>query len=356
MTAPRAPRRRINELITRLDHLRGAPSRLGGPDGHKEWQHFLIHAPGLQLLVNFNLVDDMWSRDAGPREPVARMIALARTDRWRGGADRFGPARVSARPGRIDMSMGASAMRFVDGRFHLDIQLRDRAIAAQLELEPRALPLVSNNQPLTPSRTLSWLVVPRLLARGRVQVDGREFILERAPAYHDHNWGRFLWGEDFTWEWASALPWDPACPWSLVYWRITDRRRAQARAQGLFLWRDAVHRRSFLDHELTVRSRGLRARADARAELVIPRVMGLLVRPGASDIPGRVELAARHGADRLELEFTPSDQVQLAIPSETADDELTRVHEVGGRVRVHGRVRDEAVALEGPGVFEFIRH
>ncbi|MCB9755852.1 MAG: hypothetical protein H6713_38470 [Myxococcales bacterium] len=344
-------RARVLELVTRLDHLRGSPARLGGPGEHKEWQHFLVHAPGLQLLINFNVVDDAWTPGAGE---VARMILLARVDRWRGAAERFPAAACDLAPGRVDLSLGRNQLRFAGGRYHLDVALRDGSLAARLELEPVTLPLISHNQPLTRTRRLSWLFMPRLRARGWVRVGDRRFELARALAYHDHNWGRFRWGDDFTWEWASALPDDPACPWSLVFWRLTDRARARARAQGLFLWRGALHRRSFLDRELAVETAGLLP-VDERG-LVIPPVMRLLTTPGASDIPGRVTLTAQADGDALELEFTPHELARVAIPSETAPEETTLLHEVGGRARARGRVGGELVELEGPGVFEFIRH
>jgi hypothetical protein len=31
-------------------------------------------------------------------------------------------------------------------------------------------------------------------------------MLDRAPGYHDHNWGRWHWGQDLGWEWGCFLP------------------------------------------------------------------------------------------------------------------------------------------------------
>ena len=54
------PQRFVNMLV-RSDYFRCSPSRLGGPAEHKEWQHFIVHAEGIHLLVNFSLVDETYA-------------------------------------------------------------------------------------------------------------------------------------------------------------------------------------------------------------------------------------------------------------------------------------------------------
>ena len=52
---------------------------------------------------------------------------------------------------------------------------------------------------------VSWYVVPRLTVSGEAD---RRLAADRprgASAYHDHNWGRWYWGDDVGWEWAAFL-------------------------------------------------------------------------------------------------------------------------------------------------------
>ena len=51
---------------------------------------------------------------------------------------------------------------------------------------------------------MSWLFVPRLRADGWLRIGGREHRFDNDLAYHDHNWGRFWWGDDFGWTWAHG--------------------------------------------------------------------------------------------------------------------------------------------------------
>src|SRR5262245_19152644 len=215
-------------LLAGADYFRRSPSRLGGRRGHKEWHHFLVHAPGMDLLINFNLIDDEWAEAPG-RTEVARLVAIARGETWEGDVERFEADEVEVTAGRIDARFGPNALRFADGAYRVTVALRERPLTADLEFTPVTRPALSLNQPLTGSRRLSWLFVPRLHATGTVTVGGKAARIEGSPAYHDHNWGHFLWGDDFSWEWGSAHPQDAASPWSLVHVRMVDRARSVAR-------------------------------------------------------------------------------------------------------------------------------
>lgn len=331
-----------------IDAFRRSPARLGGAREYKEWQHFLVHARDVHLLVNFSLIDDTWTGGA----EVGRVIALARREGWEGDVERIAPEDMDLAAGRIDARFGRHAMRF-DGRsYHIEVELARRPLKAHLRFDPTSVPAVAWNQPLAASRSLSWLFVPRLEATGEIELRGERFAFERAPAYHDHNWGHFRWGDDFSWEWGSALSWDPACPWSLVYMRMADRRRTRVICQGLYLWRNESHHRVFRDRQVSVQWQGPWR---SGRSLKVPRVMGLLSPGEGGDLPNRIEVRGVSGDDEVTLAFEPADAAEVVMPSEVAPTEIAALHECWGRVRAWGRVGGEEVALDGPGVFEFVR-
>jgi hypothetical protein len=346
-----APATDVTALLGGMDYFRRSPSRLLGRAEHKEWQHFIVHTEAVHLLVNWNLIDDRWATDPR-RAEVARLIVLARRGAWDGDVERFDAAEVQVEPGRIDARFGRSTLRFEGGRYLLSIALRDRPIEAELSLVPTTLPLLSASQPLTRDRSLSWLFVPRLVAHGSITVGGERVTVEAAPAYHDHNWGHFLWGDDFSWEWGSALPWDPAAPFSVVHVRMADRGRSATRYQGLFLWRGRDPLRIFRDEEIRVHYQGT---LESPRPLRVPRIMAMLAPGTASDVPRRLEVVARGEGDEIHLVFEAEDVAQVVMPSEHALEGLTVINEVSGHVTMTGHARGVKVAMEGPGVFEFLR-
>lgn len=342
---------RIANMLTRSDYFRRSPSRLGGPAEHKEWQHFILHTDDVHLLINFSLVDDGHAPDRRTGE-IARLIVMARGTEWDGDVDAFAASEVVVPAGRLEAQFGESSMRFDGDAYHLKVALRNRPITAELEMRPTIVPTMSSNQPLSRTRNISWLFVPRLVCRGRVTVGDRTFEVENAPGYHDHNWGHFRWDDDFSWEWGSALPLDPANPWSVVYMRMCDRGRAMCRSQALYIGYGEEQLRFFRDQDLRI---ALSGRLDQERCLKVPRVMSMLSPGSAKDLPAELIVNARGGGDDVEMRFRLEDVSQLVMPSETRLDGVTTINEVSGSVTLRGVVKGRTVEMDGPGVFEFIR-
>ena len=342
----------LARAVTRLDWFRRSPFAVGGRGGHKEWHHFCVLAPGLDLLVNFSFCDDVRPTAARGTE-LARLTVLVRdaTGTWDGDVIAFPPDAVRVVGGGIDVELGRNHLRFVDGAYDVEVALPGRALTAKLRLEPRTAPAFAPNIPLPDGPPLHWVLMPRLHASGRIAWGKHVTEFDDGMAYHDHNWGHFLWGHRFSWIWGFALPDDPASPWSLAFVRLMDRARTAVLAQGLFLWRGERQHRVFRDADvaLTCDVRCLRG----RPVLKVPRVMGLLAPDVLSDVPRRVEMTAEADGDVLAWRFDAADGVQVVLPSDT-DMGVTIINEVAGRLRLEGFVGGERVTMDGRAVCEFL--
>lgn len=339
----------LDRAIEQVDWFRRPPSRVGGAGGFKEWHHFCVYGAGIDLLINFSEVDDVREgRDEGVT--FARMTVLARLDRWHGGVERYEAGDVDIRGGSIRARIGGNHLAYDGGAYRLSVECRDHAIRGELGLVPLAMPAPIHNVVTGDGPPIHWVVVPRLAASGWVEVDGVRFVLDEAPAYHDHNWGHFRWGRDFAWEWGFGLPQDPDDPWSFVFARLSGRRLVRTRMQTLFLWKGNRVQRAFRDDRIRIRHRGL-----FRAERVhkVPPVMRLVSRGLATDVPAEMTIEAWSADSRLEACFRPRDVAQVILPN---DDDLgvTIINEVAGDLEVEARVRDETVRIHCPTIFEFL--
>lgn len=340
----------IDGAIARNDYTRRSPFSVGGQGGHKEWHHFCILGPEIDLLVNFSLSDDIRPGIA-PGTELARLTLLVRTDKWDGDVELFPCEQVKVRGGCVDLTFGRNRLQFADGMYRVQVTLEDRPIDVDLELRPLTMPGMAPNIPLPDGPPLHWAIVPRLRATGRVCVAGREHQFSDVLAYHDHNWGHFLWGHAFSWVWGFSLPIEPQIPWSMAFVRLTNRIRTHALAQGLFLWKRAWNHRVFLDEDLELRMDSGYLRV-ARV-LKIPRPMALLSPDVPTDVPRWVEMHARGDGDSLLYRFEAHDLAQVVIPSET-DLSVTIINEVTGKSSLHGKIRGETVAVEGRAICEFL--
>jgi hypothetical protein len=312
-----------------------------------------VLASEVDLVVNLSIMDHPGLPGSGTgraEEARVAMLAGTRDGRWNGDVETCDPGTVALRAGRIDARMGRTTLGFVDGAYHLDADVGHGAVEASLILRPAARPALTRSVPLGPYEPMHWLVVPRLEASGFVRVAQAIYTLHRCPAYHDHNWGRFAWGDDFAWEWGVMLC-DPPVPWSLIYYRITDRGRHRVRSQGVLIWRADRHCRTFSNEEIGVRSAGpLRVGRCLR----VPRVMSLAIPGTAADIPRLIEIEARSGSDVVDVALELENCAQVGLPND-ADPGITAISECRGRASLSGRLRGETIRSEGPAIVEFNR-
>jgi hypothetical protein len=314
----------------------------------KEWQHFIVLAPGLDLILNFNLSSS--SGLGEPHDRLGRVIALARTSRWTGIVD------AASRP---ELSRDGCRARFGDHRveirttgYRVVVEAPADGIVADLTLRPMAVPITARRQALAPGRRLDWTLTARLAVDGEVELGDRTFALVDAVGYHDHNWGHFAWGDDFTWEWCCVLPTDRAADWAVVYSNLMNGARTHLALEQLFVWRSGLNVLAAGGLDVSAHAEG---RHRARPELRLPRPMAVVQPRIDSDVPRRLEVSARSGADHVALGFAPESLVQLLVPSELAPRGVVVINEVVGPVELAGRIAGQTIAGEGRGVFELVR-
>ena len=336
-------------LIAQTDHFHAPPLLDPRANWHKEWHHFCIVSSDIQVILNFNLSGDI-RPEAPPGTQLTRVILLVREGCWDGDVDSILPRDSVFRPGVIDLHFGHNSVRFENGIFTLSAALQDRPVGLVLQLRPIALPMLMRNNVPIGLGTINWLVVPRLVASGTVTVGRQVHILNEAPTYHDHNWGSWLWGQDFAWEWGFALPDHVDVPWSLVFDRTLNRRRSHILESKLALWKNSELRRVFTQSEIKVLPAG---HLSVTRLPKFPRVMALVAPEFTTDIPRYLDISAAAGADSLLCHFEARDVAQIIIPNET-DLGITVLNEVTGHLELEGNVKGELVHMQGGAIFEFL--
>lgn len=310
----------------------------------KEWQHFALFAPGLDLLVNFSL-----TQAAGHR--ASRVIVMAKTAKgWHGALDTTtGELSTDGRRAVF----GDAKMDIRNGEYRVRVNWPAHSIDLDLTFRPLTTPMYAAHRPMGDGRRLHWALIARLEANGTALVGNREHQISKAASYHDHNWGSFGWGSDFAWEWGSVLPDDAREPWSVVYSRVTNRARSVIRSQHLFVWRDA-------HNVLAAESEGVDSRSTGRLEppahpFRIPAEIALLDARRDVDLPAHLEITGRAGKDHATVRFLTKDAGRILVPSETDPLGKVVIHECLGDASAQGMIGNESFQWGGRGVFELLR-
>ncbi|MCV7256117.1 hypothetical protein HZU40_10565 [Mycolicibacterium fluoranthenivorans] len=318
------------------------------PEGFKEWHHFVVHARGLRLLINFSLNSE--TAPDGRFRLAPRVIVIVHDSEWRGEVARFDASAVDISACLGDLTIGGNRMQVLPDGYLVTVDLPAQGIQGELQFVSVSRPFVVNNQPIGSGR-MNWLFVPRLHATGWLNIGGHEHRFDNDVSYHDHNWGRFWWGDDFGWEWGTVLPHDSGDPWSLVYLRMTDKRRLRYLSQALYVWHRDEPAAIFRHASVQVRTSGLLGRP---ADCTLPPPMRLLLDGEVPGVPARIEVTAARCADSVRAEFLPQSYARLAQPSELSLDGTTVLCESSGTARMTGTINGETIDFFGTGVFEFL--
>lgn len=343
----------IARSVPRVDAWRQSATGAASDSGsYKEWMHFCVcltdrtSTPG-HLLVNLNVTD---SGPQGARTRNPRLIALGYLGDWTGTLETFEDDAVSGGAGGLDLFLGRSGVSWRDGAYVLALDAGE--IAADLRLRPVVPPTVPSQVSFGPRHSIAWVVLPRLEATGWVRIAGRTIRLERASAYHDHNWGSFRWGGDLAWEWGFVNPADPSCPFSVVFARVSDRGRHRTFSQSVLVWRSDSLVRTFQDREVRMTLEG--AHPGPRP-FTLPRVASLLLPGTSSGVPARVLVEGRGLGEEVTIDLATCSKARLGIPSDTDPFRLVVLNETCGHARVKGSTSAADFNFTGPAVMEFVR-
>jgi hypothetical protein len=338
----------MTAMLASSDFLRTPVLNTALPDGFKEWYHFVIHGAGRRLLINFSLTSEPSGK--GRHRLAPRVIVIDHEEQWSGAIERFDESELDVSADLGTLTIGGNRMVVHPEGYEVVIDLPGQGIHGEVHFTSISRPFVVNNQPLGDGR-MCWLFVPKLRADGWLRIGDQECRIDNETAYHDHNWGRFRWGGDFGWTWGTMLSHEPKSPWSLVFLRMTDRRRLRCLSQALYVWHRDEPAAIFRHAAVTMRSRGLLGRP---ADCTLPAPMRLLLDGEVSDVPQQLEIDATRAGDAVHTEFRSHSYARLAQPSEVSLKRSTVLCETTGTATVNGSVNGERIAFVGSGVFEFL--
>ncbi len=309
----------------------------------KDWLHLNVfdHGAGIVGLVNVSL----HGAPGDSRALAAGTALFWDSDRGWVGDTRVVPmTEVSIGPASVAFDWLGFAVAPRTGAVAASVRLPGR-LALTISADPASAPVEVDARIPFGSGWMSWYIVPRLRVTGSLRLGrGDEIDLAKASAYHDHNWGRWRWGDDIGWEWGVCQTPDdgPVLEWT----RATDRTHHRGKPSLMVLADGRRH--VFRGSALTVYRSG-RLRPPA------PRLPGALAALCADrrqpDLPRRMHVEMDNGMDWLTLDLRFEGAMQLIAPEPTRPG-VTFIHELAGAFTCSGRIDGTSLQAAGLAMFE----
>jgi len=329
-----------------LDTLRPPSPFDLSASGYKDWLHLNIldHASGAVGIINVSL-------HGAPGDPRSRAIGtgLAHVPGagWLGNVEVSGQSEAAIGTSSIGLERVALAVLPTEGAVVASVTDPQNGLAARLTARPSVSPVVvANKIPLGPG-WISWYAVSRLALSGQWTLGSQVQDLSEASAYHDHNWGRWHWGEDLGWEWGCFLT---PTPGPAMVLSLTTDRAHRRRSEPCLAVHAGGKRRTFTGAAIEIEYSG-------RLDAVLRRLPGATAALHSDWIhprlPNKLLLRANDGVDRVTMEFAARAAAQL-IAADPSQRGYGFIHEMVGEFSCSGTLGKIPIDGTGLGVLEHV--
>jgi hypothetical protein len=312
---------------------------------YKDWLHLNVvdHDSGAVGLVNLSL-------HGRPGDERSRALGTALfhvpEQGWVGNVEVRGLSEAALGPASIGLEQTGLAVQ-VGGTVLASARLPEDELLLDLTATA-AVPAIDVEEPLPlASGWVSWYVIARLSVSGKASVAGSRLELGQASAYHDHNWGRWHWGEGVRWEWGCFLAPAPGPVFVLGRTRDEEHRIPE---EPVLIAHSAGRRRTFRAAAVELEFSGVLTTPARR----LPGALAALHQDRTEPrLPRTLRVRADDGRDWVELEFTARAAAQV-IAGDPVKPGYGFIHELPGEFAYESRLGDVRDAGTGLAVCEHV--
>jgi hypothetical protein len=340
-------------LLSHATALRIPVDQANTPGDWKEWYHFVLLDldRGTRVLANVSVSGNTQAGEIQVTlaatfrkddSAVLETYGSAASHEWRQGMVSAAPLRIRAE----DLSLS-----FARGSFQLEAQDARAQLALAIDVQPASEPLMVTAGSPFGSGFIGWGIVPEAKASGRLHACRQVHAIDaRWFCYHDHNFGRFLWGEDIGWEWlvAHARTEDDRAISAVVDLR-TDRSHRHGGLPYVFVYLEGKLRKVFLGASLKLTWAWNEV---ATLPPRLPGAMASLFADRTARQPMGVSIDAVDERDSFTLQLTIDAMYELVVP-DNRGGRYTRIAEVSGPVDVSLTWRGHAASGKGLAYGEY---
>ncbi len=241
--------------------------------------------------------------------------------------------------------------------FHLNFKVAQPPVTDQdifidvlKEQDPKAKMLLAAQE--MNGQWENWVELPRLLVKGKLEIDKKNYSINTNQGYQDHEGGCFDLGT--TWGWDTGVIFcdliavnEPERVDFLIYRYGPSNDLSYG---GVFLETKSGKKQFFDNTDMQITSKG---KYDGNLS-IIPAITQILYPNYHPAIPKNTTFTATKGPDKLEITFTPKAVCSIVNASQISPSEVV-FNEMFCEVHLHGRIEGNTYDSSLPCWFESVR-
>src|SRR5688572_3775083 len=178
-------------------------------DSYKEWQHFNVfdNKTGLFALINYVISGNIYNISKG----VVAKVALIRDPEGLiySAIEPHNTKKLNISYLGPDIQFNGASIIYKNYSYRVSLIMDTIPIKADLNFKIASQPLTSMTKPFG-SGFLGWSAFCKMIVNGSITIKDTEYTIKNSYGYHDHDWGRYSWGENVGWEWGIFGEDDPS--------------------------------------------------------------------------------------------------------------------------------------------------
>lgn len=347
-----------NLLTQRVESLRIPFENPLCPLDWKDWYHYILINPSgdIKILLNVCL-----NGRPGKGE-IQLTIVVTFSNLYKGNEKDCTYGNVVCIPWRENM-VYREPLKILDSSITIEIDgdetrisLNETKSKIQLNMKCKVEgpPLLIDENTDFGSGFIGWGFIPKLSVSGKLQIAATKIDIDKKwYCYHDRNFGRFHWGEDFGWEWIVINLKDVRNneSYQLVFDQKTNKNHSEKGFKYIFLFQNNKMKKIFLGNTLKVQWNRC---ADYKTPIRLPGTMASIFSNQVAANINSILIHAKDDRDSFKLELEVDNNFQLIVPDHK-DRQYTFMEEVSGNAHLTLKLDEKITEAKGTFYGEFVR-
>ncbi len=324
----------FDTILYHLEELKIPTHSPFSPEDWKDWYHYILFDPENNTRILFNM---SFSGRPGQGEITTTLLFTAPTndsskkhsnygflkvDRWLEKPKSRSPLQVSL-PNFLDVLISKD-------HFKISVKRETPSFSLELEGEPVATPLLVPELFPYGKGFIGWGFIAGVLAKGHILNDNiKTTITHKWYCYHDHNFGRFRWGDkDVGWVWWTVHMWSTTNDvYSFVFHRGNNKDLTKIAKPFLFIYKNHVLRKNFVGNSIDM---DITWTQMPERIPILPGALASVFSHRKVLTPQHIKVRARDDIDSVCIDMIIDNKLEIILP-DYQDKQYTFLKELSGK-------------------------
>lgn len=339
----------VEHVIHYLEELKIPIDSEYSPEDWKDWYHYVLMDPddrikllfnisfsGRQKLGDITVTVQMTTQDS-VNPNIHRNYGFLEVLPWEKKPSQRLPLELSI-PGLLEIDLTSKYVNAV-------VQHSNQNFELTFKGEPRATPIMIPE--LFPYGTgfIGWGFIPGLMVSGHLSFNNQVYTISKDWfCYHDHNFGRFRWGDEnvgWVW-WVASLKTNDGKSLTFVFHRGNNKDFSRLDSPYLFVYYDDELVKAFLGQSININF----SWTEKPERLpILPGSMATVFSHRKVLVPNQIHIIAKDDVHDAEVTMDVEGITEIILP-DYQEKQYTFIKEMNGRAKASCKINHQKIISE----------